>query len=135
MTATAMSSTNLVQNTVTEKQTSRYAGIGKGTPGPGRKKGVPNKVAMGLKEAIIKAGTRAGGEEGLVGYLTDLAKTNSSAYASLLAKVIPTVLEGSGSGGGVSVIINRIERVVVDTREDAGMVVVSGVDLSPVALE
>jgi hypothetical protein len=130
MTATAMSSTE----NVPEKETKRYLGIGKGTPGPGRKKGVPNKVATNLKKAIIEAGERAGGEEGLVGYLTNLAKTNSSAFAILLGKVVPTVLEGSEKGN-ISVVINRIERVVVDTREDTGMVVVSGVDLSPAALE
>lgn len=35
-----------------EKQT---AGIGKGTPGPGRKKGVPNKQTAAVKDMILAA--------------------------------------------------------------------------------
>jgi hypothetical protein len=38
-------------------------------PGPGRPKGVPNKVNRDLKEAYLLAANLAGGKEGLVGYL------------------------------------------------------------------
>ena len=38
-------------------------------PGPGRPKGVPNKVNRDLKEAYLMAANLAGGREGLVGYL------------------------------------------------------------------
>jgi len=36
---------------VSEKQT---AGIGKGTPGPGRKRGVPNKTTQEFRETVRK---------------------------------------------------------------------------------
>jgi hypothetical protein len=67
----------------------------------GRPKGVANKVTVALKEAILAAGERAGGEEGLTGYLHRLAIENSSAYAGLLGKILPSVLatEGDSNGG------------------------------------
>src|SRR6516225_2832116 len=69
----------------------------------GKPKGTPNKITVALKEAILLAGERAGGEEGLTGYLTRLAIENSSAYAGLLAKVLPTTLAASESNGGAGV--------------------------------
>ena len=65
--------------------------IGKKTGG--RKKGTPNKTTAALKEAILVAaeGAMPGGK---VGYLKWLAKNNSSAFASLLGKVLPTTLAG-----------------------------------------
>jgi hypothetical protein len=78
----------------------------------GRPKGIPNRVTVALKEAILAAGERAGGEEGLVGYLERLAIENSSAYAGLLGKILPAVLAADAdSSGGPSVI--RFERVIV----------------------
>src|SRR5215469_767832 len=50
-------------------------------PGPGRPKVSQAKVTVALKEAILQAGDLAGGEGGLVSYLTRLAVENSSAYA------------------------------------------------------
>lgn len=64
----------------------------------GRRKGTPNKTTTTLKDAILQAGKRAGGKDGLVGYLTTLATTNPGAFASLLGKVLP--LQVSGEGGG-----------------------------------
>jgi hypothetical protein len=59
----------------------------------GRKKGTPNKTTAALKDAILTAveGAMPGGK---VGYLKWLAKHNSSAFASLLGKVLPTTLAG-----------------------------------------
>jgi hypothetical protein len=59
----------------------------------GRKKGTPNKTTAALKDAILTAAEEAlpGGK---VGYLKWLAKGNSSAFASLLGKVLPTTLIG-----------------------------------------
>lgn len=73
------------------KQTS---GIGKGTPGPGRPKGSANKTTALLKDAILKAAENAGGDEGMVGYLTIQAKTNPQAFLPLLGKVLPMQLTG-----------------------------------------
>lgn len=67
-------------------------GTTKRPEGAGRKKGVPNKITGDLKQAILDAATLAGDKEGLVGYLHNLAVTNSSAFASLLGKVLPLTL-------------------------------------------
>jgi hypothetical protein len=72
--------------TDSEKQTLR---IGAGKPGPGRKKGVPNKVNALLRDAILEAATNAGGKEGLVGYLEKQAMENPSSFLPLLGKVLP----------------------------------------------
>ena len=81
-----------------EKQTEEKQ-IGKGKPGPGRPKGVPNKTTTQLKEAILEAATRAGGEEGLVGYLVTQATENPQSFLPLLGKVLPMTLHGSGPYG------------------------------------
>src|SRR5215472_8311983 len=75
----------------------------------GKPKGTPNKITVALREAILAAGEAAGGEEGLTGYLTRLAVENSSAYAGLLAKILPQTLAASDSGGGkVQITFRRI---------------------------
>jgi hypothetical protein len=68
-------------------------------------------VTRDLKAAILAAGERAGGAEGLTGYLTRLAVSNSSAYAGLLAKILPTQLAAdadSNGGAGVQIEFRRI---------------------------
>ena len=75
----------------------------KALAGAGRPKGSLNKTTTQLKEAILSALEAAGGKEGSVGYLTRLAVENSSAFASLLGKVLPTTLATSESDGGVGV--------------------------------
>ena len=80
---------------------------------PGRPKGSANKVTVALKEAILQAGENVGGEKGLVGYLERLAVENSSAYAGLLAKILPHQLAASADshGGGRTEIVFR--RIIV----------------------
>ena len=85
--------------------------IGQGLAGPGRPKGSLNKTTTQLKEAILGALEAAGGKEGSVGYLRRLAIENSSAFASLLGKVLPTTLAASDSDGGSATI--TFERVIV----------------------
>ena len=68
----------------------------------GRRKGTPNKTTTALKEAILEAADLAGGDSGLVGYLTTLAKTNTSAFATLLGKVLPLQVTGE-DGGSIKV--------------------------------
>ena len=63
--------------------------IGKGKAGPGRPKGTPNKTTALLKDAILQAAQEAGGEGGLVGYLTLQAVENPGPFMSLLGKVLP----------------------------------------------
>jgi hypothetical protein len=77
----------------------------------GKPKGTPNRITKDLKAAILGALEAAGGKEGSVGYLRRLAIENSSAFASLLGKVLPTTLEASDSSGGSAVV--QFTRVIV----------------------
>ena len=73
------------------------AGRPKGTPKTGgRKKGTPNKISSALKEAILEAAERAGGEDGIVGYLVVQALANPVAFMSLLGKVLPMTIADTG---------------------------------------
>ena len=76
--------------------------------GRGRPKGSLNKTTMALKEQILAALDKVGG----VKYLATLAIENSSAFASLLSKVLPSTLAVPVSDGGKTDII-RFERVIV----------------------
>ena len=55
----------------------------------GRPKGAVNKITAVLKDAIMLAAEQAGGEGGLVGYLTAQAKDNPAAFLTLLGKLLP----------------------------------------------
>lgn len=87
------------------KKTDQKPRVGDGTPGPGRPKGVPNKNTTLLKDAILEAATKAGGRDGLVGYLKSQAEANPQAFLPLLGKVIPLQVQHEGA--------IRIERVDV----------------------
>jgi hypothetical protein len=80
--------------------------------GAGRPPGSLNKTTTQLKEAILGALEAAGGKEGSVGYLRRLAIENSSAFASLLGKVLPTTLAADKSTGGAGVKMT-FQRVIV----------------------
>jgi len=92
-----------------EKQTPKNRKVGDGTPGPGRKKGVPNKINADLKSMILTALTKAGG----VDYLAAQANASPSAFLALIGKVLPTTLQGTGVDGEIEV--RMITRRVVDT--------------------
>jgi hypothetical protein len=98
-----------------EKQTAENR-IGKGKPGPGRPKGVPNKTTTLLKDAILQAATAAGGENGLVGYLTVQAATNPQSFLPLLGKVLP--MQVTGEDGG-PVRITHIELVALGANDES----------------
>lgn len=63
----------------------------------GRKKGTPNRLSSDLKQAILDAAMYEGNGEGMVGYLRHLARTNTSAFAGLLGKVLPLTIIGDSS--------------------------------------
>lgn len=100
--------------------------IGKGKPGPGRPKGVPNKTTALLKDAILKAAEAAGkkiaidekgkptGEDGMVAYLTQQAEDNPGPFMSLLGKVIPLQVEGPDG----KPLIEKITVTIVDPRRN-----------------
>lgn len=85
--------------------------IGEGKPGPGRPKGLPNKTTALLKDAILLAAQKAGGdgEDGLVNYLQVQAQTNPGPFMSLLGKVLPMTV--AGDKDSPLELITRIELV------------------------
>lgn len=84
------------------------AGRGGRIPGAGRKPGVPNKMTTDLKGMILGALAGAGGEA----YLQRQANENPSAFLTLVGKVLPTTLTGSGGGA------LRIEVITGVPRDD-----------------
>jgi hypothetical protein len=90
------------------KQPNNELRIGQGKAGPGRPKGSKNKTSMALREQILAALDRVGGEE----YLARLAIENSSAFSGLLGKVLPSTLAMPESTGGKQAGIT-FERVIV----------------------
>lgn len=63
--------------------------------GKGRKKGVPNKTTKALKDMILGATERAGGEDFL---LRQARKKNNAPFMALLAKVLPMQVTGEDGG-------------------------------------
>jgi hypothetical protein len=76
--------------------------------GAGRPKGSKGKIPLALKEAILASLDELGGKE----YLKTLAIENSSAYAGLIGKVLPTTLQASDSDGGPAA-VTLFQRVIV----------------------
>ena len=70
--------------------------------GKGRPKGARNKTTRLLSHAILDAARNHGldgkGEDELTGYCQFLAKEHPTAFASLLAKVLPMQISGEGGG-------------------------------------
>jgi hypothetical protein len=56
--------------------------------GPGRPKGVPNKITLSVKEAIERAFERVGG----ISYLERVAHSDPRTFCALLSKLLPTKL-------------------------------------------
>lgn len=72
------------------------AGRKPGTPKTGgRKKGTPNKINALLKDDILKA-AEAAHPGGRIGYLTQQAQENPTAFLTLLGKVLPMQVEATG---------------------------------------
>lgn len=76
--------------------------------GMGRRKGSLNKTTALLKDAILQAATRAGGDDGLVGYLEAQATANPGPFMALLGKVMPLQIAGDPDNPVLHVIERRI---------------------------
>jgi len=85
----------------TVKQTAKNK-IGEGKPGPGRPKGIPNRTTTALKDMILNALDKSGGES----YLVQQAAMNPVAFMSLIGKVLPMQVTGE-NGGAITVTINK----------------------------
>lgn len=77
--------------------------IGKGKPGPGRPKGIPNKTTTALKEMILQALDKKGGVE----YLERQADENPTAFLTLIGKVLPMTVAGDASNPLVHKIVRE----------------------------
>lgn len=72
--------------------------------GKGRPKGSVNRTTALLKDAILQAAERAGnkcGDAGMVSYLEFQAVENPGPFMSLLGKVLPMQLIGTGENGEI----------------------------------
>jgi len=74
--------------------------------GGGRPKGVPNATTGALKEMILGALDKAGGEE----YLVKQAQMNPGAFLSLIGKVLPTELKNAEPGGFIVHVTTGVSR-------------------------
>lgn len=84
-------------------------GVNRGNAGKGRPKGSPNKITADVKRAILEAAEAAGGEGGMVGYLTLQAAENPAAFMTLIGKVLPLTIAGDQSNP--LAVVTRIELV------------------------
>lgn len=86
-----------------------------GNAGKGRPKGSKNKTTALLKDAILQAAEQAGDKDGMIGYLKKQAKENPGPFMTLLGKVLPMQVEGTGENGEFQT-VTRIELVAPSVR-------------------
>lgn len=72
--------------------------MAKGRKTGGRRPGTPNRQTAALKDAILIAAEKAGGQNGLIGYLQLQAETNPAPFMSLLGKVLPMQVNAEVDG-------------------------------------
>src|SRR4051794_25150385 len=77
----------------------------------GRVKGTPNKLNASLREMILSALTKAGGEA----YLARCAVENPAPFLALLGRILPSQLEHSGA---VAMDTPTIDRPPAESREE-----------------
>ena len=78
------------------------AGRGQSRTG-GRKKGTPNKTTRAVKDAIVNAFEKVGGED----YLAMVAKSDPKTFCSLLGRVLPSEIKADVRSSG-EVLIERV---------------------------
>lgn len=79
--------------------------MAKGVKTGGRTKGTPNKTSAELKDMILGALTKAGGEQ----YLLTQAHDNPTAFLTLVGKVMPKDVNANVSGSLAINMVNEFE--------------------------
>jgi hypothetical protein len=59
-------------------------------PGPGRPKGMPNKVTKASRDLVVLAASGEKGDEGVLEYLTNLKKKKPAIFGAMFARTIDT---------------------------------------------
>jgi len=77
--------------------------------GIGRQKGLPNKITRQLKDMILGALDKAGGEQ----YLARQAEDNPSAFLTLVGKILPLQVQGDPDA---PLAVTLITRRVIDPK-------------------
>ena len=70
--------------------------IGAGRPGPGRPKGVPNKITTDVRTALHEAFEGMGGVPSLISW----GKREPSEFYRIWVKILPTQVHVAGHDGG-----------------------------------
>ena len=87
----------------------------KGSPKTGgRKKGTPNKLTVGVKDAIAAAADALGGVEALVAWVRANPKNEYAFWTQIYPKLVPLKLQGDQDRPQIT----RIEHVIVDPSEN-----------------
>lgn len=68
------------------------AGIGKGTPGPGRPPGSKNKITAAVKDAL-RGALESSHPDGAEGFFLELARDDPKTFSHLVAKLIPNEVQ------------------------------------------
>jgi hypothetical protein len=90
------------------KQTNKKPRPGDGTPGPGRKKGVPNKTTTAAKDAIAAAAEALGGANRLVAWAQEDPANERIFWGSIYPKLLPLQVTGDG-GGPVRIVASELD--------------------------
>ena len=104
--------------------TKQVGSTGKRKPpaaGKGRPKGSVNKTTAKLKDAILLAAEKSGGDTkgrgGLVDYLKRVADEDVKAFSGLLGKVLP--IQVAGDKDNPIVTVTRVEMVALSDDDDS----------------
>ncbi len=87
----------------------KTAGIGKGTAGPGRPKGMPNKATRTAKEAIALAAEGLGGTDRLIAWAQEDPLNERAFWSSIYPKLLP--LQVANADGEEFKTVARVELV------------------------
>jgi len=78
-----------------------------GGPGPGRPKGVPNKITTAAKDAIAQAAEGLGGTNRLVEWAKEDPLNERAFWSSIYPKLLPLQVSGD-DGGPLQIVLKQI---------------------------